>query len=69
MTNKILFAIIAYGVSWAFLFVAGKMAGMTPDQMTVAVTFAVLIHLNNYFLSSALTDRDSKKRWAEWDGS
>jgi len=69
MTNKILFAIFAYGVSFAFLFAAGKMADMTADQMTVAVTFAMLIHLNNYFLGSAMMDRDSEKRWKEWDGS
>ncbi len=67
MTNKILFAIFAYGVSGVFLFAAGKMANMTPDQMGVTVTFAMLLHLNNYFLGSAIQDRDEEKRWEKYE--
>jgi hypothetical protein len=69
MTNKILFALFTYGLSGAFLFVAGKMADMTAIQVYVAIIFATLIHLNNYFLDSALMERDSAKQWKDWDGS
>ena len=67
MTNKIFFAILAYGVTGIFLVTAAKMANMTPDQMGVVVTFAMLLHLNNYFLGSAIQDRDEKKRWEEYE--
>ncbi len=63
MTNQLLFAIFAYGVSLAFLIVTGKMVDMTGEQMSVAMTFALLIHMNNFFLGSAIMDRDEKKRW------
>ena len=66
MTNKILIALFAYGVTGIFLVTAAKMANMTPDQMGVVVTFAMLLHLNNYFLGSAIQDRDEKKRWEEY---
>ena len=63
MTNKIFIALLAYGVTGIFLVAAAKMANMTPDQLGVTVTFAMLMHLNNYFLGSALMDRDHEKKW------
>ena len=63
MTKKIFFAILAYGVTGIFLVAAAKMANMTPDQLGVTITFAMLMHLNNYFLGSALMDRDQEKKW------
>ena len=67
MTNKILIALFAYGVTGIFLVTAAKMANMTPDQMGVAVTFAMLIHLNGYFLGEALIDKEQKKRWEKYE--
>ena len=67
MTKKLFFALVAYGVSFAFIGIAGTMAGMTEDQFSVAFTFAILIHLNNYFLGEALIDREEKKRWEKYE--
>ena len=67
MTKKLFFAFVAYGVSGVFLVAAAKMANMTPDQMGVAITFAMLIHLNGYFLGEALIDKEQKKRWEKYE--
>jgi len=67
MTKKLFLALFTYAVSGAFLVVAAKMANMTPDQVGVAVTFAMLIHLNGYFLGEALIDKEQKKRWEKYE--
>ena len=67
MTKKLFLALFAYGVSGVFLVATGKMVNMTPDQMGVAITFAMLIHLNGYFLGEALIDREEKKRWEKYE--
>ena len=67
MTKKLFLALFAYVVSGVFLVATGKMVNMTPDQMGVAVTFAMLIHLNGYFLGEALIDKEQKKRWEKYE--